>query len=128
MNIFTKFHKDWTTIVNFLSIAKFLAGPDNYASPSTKKLADYFFPYKFLFFFSVGYQAFVFECCKMWFSESLAHLTPQPAASKVIEDENADSATFSDEDCCEYECNSETTTEITETDADNEEEITSGES
>ena len=35
MNIFTKFHKDWTTIVDFLLIAKFLAIPDNYDSPST---------------------------------------------------------------------------------------------
>ena len=65
----------------------------------------------------------------MWFSESLAHLTPQPAASKVIEDENADSATFSDDDCCEYECRSETTeTEISDNIAENEEEMTSGES
>ena len=34
MNIFTKFHKDWTTIVDFLLIAKFWASPDNYQSPS----------------------------------------------------------------------------------------------
>ena len=35
MNIFTKFHKDWTIIVDFLLIAKFLAIPDNYESPYT---------------------------------------------------------------------------------------------
>ena len=35
MYIFTKFHKDWTKIVDFLLIAKFLASPDNYASPSS---------------------------------------------------------------------------------------------
>ena len=34
MYIFTKFHKDWTKIVDFLLIAKFLASPDNYATPS----------------------------------------------------------------------------------------------
>ena len=39
------------------------------------------------------------------FIEPLAMSTPQPAASKaVIEDEN-DTTTFSDEDCCEFECN-----------------------
>ena len=37
MNIFTKFHKDWTIIGDFLLIAKFLASPDNYASPSILK-------------------------------------------------------------------------------------------
>ena len=36
MNIFTKFHKDWTTIVDFLLIAKFWASPDNYYSPSSQ--------------------------------------------------------------------------------------------
>ena len=34
MNIFTKFHKDWMTIVDSLLIAKFLASPDNHATPS----------------------------------------------------------------------------------------------
>ena len=34
MNIFTKFHKDSTIIVNFLLIAKFLSSPNNYESPS----------------------------------------------------------------------------------------------
>ena len=34
MYIFTKFHKDWTIIVDFLLIAKFLTIPDNYDSPS----------------------------------------------------------------------------------------------
>ena len=34
MNIFTKFHKDWTTIVDFLLNAKFLASPINFYSPS----------------------------------------------------------------------------------------------
>ena len=32
MYIFTKFHKDWTIIVDFLIIEKLLASPDNYAS------------------------------------------------------------------------------------------------
>ena len=40
MNIFTKFHKDWTIIVDFLLTAKFLANPDNYESPCTNTL-DY---------------------------------------------------------------------------------------
>ena len=35
MYIFTKFHKDWTIIVDFLLIAKFLAIPDNHESPYT---------------------------------------------------------------------------------------------
>ena len=35
MNIFTKFHKDWKAIVDFLLIAKFLASLNNYASPSS---------------------------------------------------------------------------------------------
>ena len=35
MYIFTKFHKDWIKIVDFLLIAKFFAIPDNYESPST---------------------------------------------------------------------------------------------
>ena len=34
MNIFTKFHKDWSTIVDFLLIAKFLASAIIFASPS----------------------------------------------------------------------------------------------
>ena len=38
MNIFTKFHKDWTAIVNFLLIAKFLASAIFYAPPSTNLL------------------------------------------------------------------------------------------
>ena len=35
MNIFTKFHKDWTTIVDFLLIAKFFAILLFFAPPST---------------------------------------------------------------------------------------------
>ena len=35
MNIFTKFHKDWTTIVDFLLIAKFWASLLFFVSPST---------------------------------------------------------------------------------------------
>ena len=35
MNIFTKFHKDWTTIVNFLLIAKFWASLLLFAPPYT---------------------------------------------------------------------------------------------
>ena len=35
MNIFTKFQKDWTTIVDFLLIAKFLARANNFGTPST---------------------------------------------------------------------------------------------
>ena len=35
MNIFTKFHKDWTIIVDLLLLAKFLVIQDNYESPST---------------------------------------------------------------------------------------------
>ena len=35
MNIFTKFYKDWTTIVDFLWIAKFLASPNNFGTSST---------------------------------------------------------------------------------------------
>ena len=38
MYIFTKFHKDWTIIVDFLLIDKFLASPDNYASPSSSAM------------------------------------------------------------------------------------------
>ena len=38
MNIFTKFHKDWMTIVDFLSIAKFLASPIFTYSPSSSAL------------------------------------------------------------------------------------------
>ena len=34
MNIFTKFQKDWTTIVDFLLIAKFLASAITFCSPS----------------------------------------------------------------------------------------------
>ena len=34
MYIFTKFHKDWPKIMDFLLIAKFLGSPDNYATPS----------------------------------------------------------------------------------------------
>ena len=34
MNIFIKFHKDWTIIMDFLLIEKFFASPDNNASPS----------------------------------------------------------------------------------------------
>ena len=34
MNIFTEFHKDWTTIVDFLLIAKFWATANNFYSPS----------------------------------------------------------------------------------------------
>ena len=33
MNIFTKFHKDWTTIVDFLLIAKFWATPIFFPHP-----------------------------------------------------------------------------------------------
>ena len=35
--------------------------------------------------------------------------TPQPAANKPTIEEENDSNTFSDEDCCEFEYNSETT-------------------
>ena len=35
MNIFTKFNKDWTTIVDFLLIANFYASPNNFGTPST---------------------------------------------------------------------------------------------
>ena len=35
MNIFTKFHKDWTKIVDFLLIAKFLASANNFGTPSS---------------------------------------------------------------------------------------------
>ena len=35
MNIFTKFHKDWTTIVDFLLIAKFWASVLFFCTPST---------------------------------------------------------------------------------------------
>ena len=37
MNIFTKFHKDWTTIVDFLLIAKFWASLKFACTPSTRK-------------------------------------------------------------------------------------------
>ena len=51
--------------------------------------------------------------------------TPQPAASKVIEDES-DTTNFSDEDCCEFEieCNLEDTdtNEGTEDDTENDQE------
>ena len=34
MNIFIKFHKDWTTIEDILLIAKFLASANNFVTPS----------------------------------------------------------------------------------------------
>ena len=38
MNIFTKFHKDWTTIVDFLLIAKFWASAIFFVHPLYKNL------------------------------------------------------------------------------------------
>ena len=35
MNIFTKFNKDWTTIVDFLLKAKYLASANNFGTPSS---------------------------------------------------------------------------------------------
>ena len=49
------------------------------------------------------------------FSEPLAMSTPQPAANKPTIEEENDSNTFSDEDCCEFEYNSETRPPETET-------------
>ena len=46
MYILTKFHKDWTIIVDFLLIDKFLASTDNYASPSKSTVGDYELPYQ----------------------------------------------------------------------------------
>ena len=47
--------------------------------------------------------------------------TPQPAANKLTIEEENDSNTFSDEDCCEFEYNSETRPSETETADENEE-------
>ena len=44
MNIFTKFHKDWTRIVDFLLIAKFLASANNFVTPSScVQIISFFF-------------------------------------------------------------------------------------
>jgi hypothetical protein len=49
------------------------------------------------------------------FSEPLVMSTPQPAANKPTIEEENDSNTFSDEDCCEFEYNPETRPPETET-------------
>ena len=62
------------------------------------------------------------------FSEPLAMSTPQPAANKPAIEEENDSNTFSDEDCCEFEYNSETRQPEMETAESEDDDDTSGES
>ena len=72
MNIFTKFHKDWMTIVDFLSLAKFLASPIFTYSPSTYNCAascTHFTAHKITS--EVAQMSFLIEIAKSITSSSL---------------------------------------------------------
>ena len=84
MNIFTKYHIDWTKIKKFLLRVKFLASPDNYPSPST--YIDMIFKNMALLSISRSCITNFIWVKRISFAQSAIELTTQSQVCKLIFD------------------------------------------